>query len=89
MHYVYIIKNIDNILYKGYTLDIQKRLIAHNEGLSRYTKNKGPWSLVFIKYFKEKSEALQFEKLLKRQNRRYLDWLISSDKNELSGGRLG
>jgi len=33
-------------------------------------------------YFKE--DALKYERMLKRQNHNYLDWLIASEKNEIS-----
>ena len=83
MFYVYIIKNSNNILYKGYTSDIAKRIEYHNTGKSEFTKGKGPWKLVFIKSFDDKTETLKFEKMLKRQNHKYLNWLIQSDKNQL------
>ena len=83
MFYVYIIKNSNNILYKGYTSDIAKRIEYHNTGKSEFTKGKGPWKLVFIKSFDDKAETLKFEKMLKRQNHKYLNWLIESDKNQL------
>ena len=82
-HFVYILKNQENIFYKGYSTDVDKRLDYHNSNKSDYTKNKGPWTLIFIKKFDAKSEALKFEKMLKRQNHKYLEWLVESDKNEL------
>jgi putative endonuclease len=81
---VYIISNPDGIYYKGYTTDIVQRLEQHNSPIGKYTSEKGPWVLVFTKSFDNKSEALKYEKMLKRQNHKYLDWLIASDKNELS-----
>ena len=82
-HYVYIIVNSNNLYYKGYSVNPEQRLIYHNANKSSYTKNKGPWSFIFIKSFDKKTEALRFEKMIKRQNHKYLDWLIKSDKNEL------
>jgi len=82
-HLVYIIRNPNNIFYKGYSTNIEKRLNYHNSNKSNFTKNKGPWELIFIKQFELKSEALKFEKMLKRQNYNYLNWLIKSEKNEL------
>ncbi len=82
-HFVYIIKNSDDILYKGYSTDINQRLEYHNNNKSSYTKNKGPWTLIFIRQFDSKSNALSYEKMLKRQNHKYLEWLVQSDKNEL------
>ena len=82
-HYVYIIQNESGKLYKGYSQDLEQRVRYHNENRSTYTSNKGLWQLVFKKTFEEKSEALKFEKMLKKQNTKYLLWLIDSDKNEL------
>ena len=80
---VYIIKNQENIYYKGYTTDISQRLEKHNSPLGKFTSARGPWELVFKKLFESKAEALKYESMLKRQNHRYLDWLIDSDKNQL------
>jgi putative endonuclease len=83
-HFVYIIRNFENILYKGYSTDVKQRVEFHNSGKSNYTKNKGPWNLVFLMEFTEKTDALKFEKMLKRQNHKYLDWLIASVRNEIT-----
>lgn len=81
---VYIIYSASyDLYYKGVTTDLQKRINDHNQGFSRFTKNKGPWKLVFYKSFEDKKKALQYEMMLKRQNRKYLIWLISNDINEL------
>ena len=80
---VYMISNPKGIYYKGFTTDVNRRLEEHNSPLGKYTSDKGPWKLIFIKSFQVKSEALKYEKMLKRQNHTYLDWLIESDKNEL------
>ena len=84
MFFVYIIHSEKHdIYYKGFSTDIVKRLEFHNDNKGNFTKNKGPWKLIFLKQFDSKKEALQFEKMLKRQNRKYLDWLIASSKNEI------
>ncbi|MBW6498964.1 MAG: GIY-YIG nuclease family protein [Bacteroidales bacterium] len=76
---VYILESVQSgHFYKGYTSDIEKRLWEHNNGLSRYTRNKGPWKLVFEKKFENKSEALLFEKRIKRFNSNSLQNLINS-----------
>ncbi len=82
-YFVYIIENSTKILYKGFTTNIKQRLIYHNSNKSRFTAYKGPWKLVFLRKFYSKREAIQYEKMLKRQNRKYLDWLIHSDRNQL------
>ena len=70
MYYVYIIESKKSgIFYKGSTGDYSKRLEQHNEGINKYTKDKGPWILVFVQSFETKQEALVQEKKLKRCNK--------------------
>jgi putative endonuclease len=58
------------------TANIEKRLWQHNQGFSRYTKNKGPWQLVYCKPFPTKKEALMAEKKLKKAGSDYLQKCI-------------
>ena len=73
-HFVYIIKSdLDNSWYYGYTENIAQRLNFHNEGISRYTKTKRPWALIFLRSYNLKREALKFEKYLKKtRNKDYI-----------------
>ncbi len=81
-YYVYILYSREcNTYYKGFTNDVERRLFEHNNGLSRFTKGKGPWELVFIKEFSKKKEALVFERKVKRYNRNYLASLIKTAKD--------
>jgi putative endonuclease len=80
----YIICNPQKIYYKGFTSDVLRRLEEHNSSIGKYTSEKGPWTLVFKHSFILKSDALKYERMLKRQNHNYLDWLIASEKNEIS-----
>ena len=43
-----------------------------------------PWKLVYVRMFATKTEALKEELRLKKTNRKYLSWLISTDSNEVS-----
>ncbi len=82
MHYVYILHSEShNIYYKGYTQYPEKRLFEHNNNLSRYTANKGPWKLVYLEKFELKKDALIREKQLKRSNSNYIKWVIQQDYN--------
>ena len=72
--------NQEGTLYKGYSENIIQRGEAHNNGLRKYTAGKGPWKLVFVKSFTLKTQALKFEKMLKRQNRKYLCWIINESE---------
>ena len=52
--------------YTGYTSDIQKRLLSHQElGNKDWTTKYRPWKLIFTKEFTNKSDAMKFEKWLK------------------------
>jgi putative endonuclease len=83
-HTVYIICNPQKIYYKGFSSDVLRRLEEHNSSIGKYTSEKGPWTLVFKHSFISKSDALKYERMLKRQNHKYLDWLIASEKNEMN-----
>ena len=79
MWFVYIIQSeFDGSFYVGYTSDLDKRLEAHNNGQSRYTRKKMPWKLVYNESFDTKTEALKRERKIKmKKSRRYIQWLIA------------
>ena len=79
MYYVYIIYNpLKDIYYKGYTQNLGRRLNEHNEGCSRYTSSRGPWTLLYQKMYETKREALFEERRLKKLNHESIQKLISS-----------
>ena len=82
--YVYIIysKSAD-VYYKGFTSDPEARIQSHNDGKNEYTRSRGPWVLVYLRSFDDKSHALKEEIRLKKQNRSYLLWLIQNDPHNL------
>ena len=53
--------------YIGSSDDVSKRLRQHNEGLSRWTRGRGPWRLVWTRSVPNRTAAKKFENLLKRQ----------------------
>lgn len=55
----------DGRYYVGSTDDLGKRLTRHNKGYSRYTKNRGPFKLVYREEFDSRSEAKKREYYLK------------------------
>jgi putative endonuclease len=67
IYIVYILKNLKNRRYIGQTNKLNERLLEHNANKSEYTKNRGPWGLIFKKDFATRKEAIVFEKLLKKQ----------------------
>ena len=70
MPYVYIVQCRDNTLYTGYTVDIDRRLEAHQEGLaSKYTRGRTPVNLVYCEDLPTKSDALRREMQIKKMSR--------------------
>ena len=83
-YFVYILKNAtDTDLYKGFSENPYERLIYHNLGKSTFTSSKKSWEFIFLKEFPNKSEALKFERRIKKWNRRSLYKLIESSENSL------
>lgn len=79
MYFVYIIYcPTQDLYYKGYTENLSRRQMEHNEGFSRYTSTKGPWTLVYQKMFETKREALIEEKRIKKLNRESVLRLIAN-----------
>ncbi|MBV9877843.1 MAG: GIY-YIG nuclease family protein [Verrucomicrobia bacterium] len=47
MAWVYVIQNAEGRIYIGMTTDLDRRLVDHNSGISKWTKYRGPWKLVW------------------------------------------
>jgi putative endonuclease len=85
MYYVYIIYSPRlNIYYKGISQNPEKRITEHNNGLSIFTANRGPWELIYLEKISTKSEALIREKAIKKLNRKSILRLIENSKNILT-----
>lgn len=66
MFYVYVLKSQKRqTRYIGYTTNLEKRVSDHNANMSRYTKNKGPWDMIYSEAYQSKSEAIRRERFLK------------------------
>lgn len=75
MFYTYILKSIrDDKLYIGYTNDLRKRFKQHSEGLSSYTKSRGPWEIIYYEACLNEEDARSRELYLKTgMGRRYIN----------------
>ncbi|NLN86207.1 MAG: GIY-YIG nuclease family protein [Syntrophomonadaceae bacterium] len=70
MPYVYILRCRDNTYYTGYTVDVDRRLQEHQNGLaSKYTRGRIPVELVYREELPTKSAAMQRELQLKSLTR--------------------
>ncbi len=81
--FVYIlISSKSNRFYIGHTGNLEERLIQHNSGKVKATRNKGPWSFVYLESFDTKIEANRRELEIKRKkSRKYIEYLIENYHN--------
>jgi len=65
-------------MYKGLTNDLKRRVREHNSGKSTYTKQNGPWELIYYEAFLHKEDTMKEEKFLKSgKGRERIKWLIN------------
>jgi putative endonuclease len=64
---VYVIRNTAGKFYIGLSENVQIRLQQHNQGISKWTRHRGPWSLVWTSESLSLSDARKLENRLKRQ----------------------
>ena len=81
MYFVYVLRSeATGHHYVGYTSDLAQRLGQHNNGITKSTKNRGPWVLVHQEGFMTKAEAMRRERFLKTgQGREELKRLLSAE----------
>ncbi len=66
MYYVYVLKSLkDQQVYTGYSSDLKRRILQHQSGLVKSTKNRRPLKLVYYEAFLDKKDAQDREKYLK------------------------
>jgi len=64
---VYVLRNSAGKLCIGVSSDVAVRLDQHNQGESKWTKGKGPWTLSWTSQATSLSDARKLENRLKRQ----------------------
>lgn len=90
MYYLYIIQSQSTAgFYVGYTSDIDRRLIEHNNtGIDSYTSKFRPWTLrALFAVSENEKEAIQVERFIKKQKSRNL-LLKLIDPSTILEGRL-
>ena len=66
--------------YVGFTMDIEKRLLRHNEGHVVATRNCRPYVLKASKEFETSFEARKEENRIKKmKSRKYIVYLIAGN----------
>ncbi len=78
-HFFYVLKCQDNTFYAGYTIDLDRRLQEHNDGIgAKYTKpqKRRPVAMIHHEAFTTRSDAMKqeyaFKQLTRRQKESYL-----------------
>jgi len=72
--------------YVGFTADPVQRLGQHNTGITKSTKNRGPWELVRQEAFETRAEAMRRERHLKSgQGREELKRILARAQSGSSG----
>jgi len=65
-YYVYILQSLkDRGYYVGSCKNVEARLIFHNKGLQRSTRNRIPFILIYSEVHPSKSVALKRERQIK------------------------
>ncbi|MFH1170957.1 MAG: GIY-YIG nuclease family protein [bacterium] len=72
MYSLYILQCSDKTLYTGITVDVGRRVEAHNHSPTgaKYTSSRRPVKLVYTKQFRTRSRALKEEHRIKQLSRR-------------------
>lgn len=79
MNYTYILRCADGTLYCGWTNNLDARLAAHNSGKgAKYTRGRGPVTLVYHETFPTQREAMQREAAIKKLTRAQKEALIAA-----------
>jgi putative endonuclease len=57
-------------------------MYEHNSGLSRYTKNKLPWKLIYTESYSTKTAAIKRERFLKKQRNKDFYQRLSNQQSK-------
>ena len=69
-YWLYILQCGDNTLYTGTTDDVERRLAVHQSGQgAKYTRGRGPLTVVYREACTDRSAALRREAAVKRMTR--------------------
>jgi putative endonuclease len=83
VYYVYILRSLKtDRFYIGHTDDLARRMEEHNTGRGgRYTRQNGPWTLLYSETHPDRTSAVKRERYLKSTRG-------SQEKKKLAGMQL-
>ena len=83
--HLYILRCKDGTLYTGITTDVDKRFAAHNSGKgAKYTRGRGPLTLLYREECGDHSAALKRELEMKALSRQEKEEFLKN--NTITGG---
>ena len=83
--HLYILRCKDGTLYTGITTDVDKRFAAHNSGKgAKYTRGRGPLTLLYREECGDHSAALKRELEMKALSRQEKEEFLKN--NTMTGG---
>jgi len=84
-YYVYILECLDKTYYTGFTSNLEKRFVEHQEGkhIESYTYKRRPLKLVFYAEFTEAGFAIDVEKQIKKWSKAKKEALINDEYEKL------
>ncbi len=76
-HFFYLARCADNSLYAGTCIDVAEREKKHNDGTgAKYTRSRGPVTIIYTETFETLSEARKREADVKRMNKKQKELLL-------------
>ncbi|WP_028390535.1 GIY-YIG nuclease family protein [Bacillus cihuensis] len=88
-HIFYVLECRDHSYYAGYTNDLEKRIMLHNEGKgAKYTRGRGPVKLVYFESYPRKKEAMQAEYRFKQLSRKQKEKIVGKENVDVATEKL-
>ena len=88
-YWLYILQCGDGSLYTGITTDVNRRLSAHRSGKgAKYTRGRGPLTLVYQESCPDRPSALRRERAVKRLSRAQKLSLIERSASPLEADNI-
>lgn len=86
MSWMYILRCADGSYYVGSTINLERRVVEHNEGIgAQYTARRRPVELVYSAEFPDIRQAYAAEKQVQGWSRAKREALIRGDFDALPG----
>ena len=88
MYFVYVLRSLSTSRhYIGFTSDLTQRLGQHNAGITKSTRNRGPWELLHQESYEMRSEAMRRGHYLKSgQGRQELQRILARRASAAKAG---